>query len=78
MSKENLNKNITFSKNKIFQRSIYAIKNIKKGEYFNDENIKTFRPSLGLSAEFLSIIGKKSPQNIKKNKPLPKKIIKIV
>ena len=77
--KKSLNKNITFSKNKIFQRSIYAIKNIKKGEYFNDENIKTFRPSLGLSAEFfLSIIGKKSPQNIEKNKPLPKKIIKIV
>ena len=50
--KKNLNKNITFLKNKIFQRSIYAVKNIKKGEYFNDENIKTFRPSLGLSLNF--------------------------
>lgn len=75
--KKNLNKNITISKNKIFQRSIYAIRNIKKGEYFNEENIKTFRPNLGLSAEFfLNIIGKKSPQNINKNNPLPKKIIK--
>ena len=77
--KKNLNNNITLSKNKIFQRSIYAIKDIKKGDFFNTKNIKTYRPNLGLSAEFfLNIIGKKCPHNIKKYKPLSKKIIKIL
>ncbi len=59
-------------KNSIFRRSIYAIKNIKKGEVFSKKNIKTFRPDKGLSAShFLNILGKKSPIEIKKNYPLP-------
>jgi pseudaminic acid synthase len=64
-------------KNKIFRRSIYATENIKKGEKFTDENIKTYRPNIGLSASFyFKILNKNSPMNIKKNKPLNKNIIK--
>ena len=63
--------------NKIFRISIYAIKNIEKGDKFSSENIKTFRPNLGLSASnFIKIIGKKSPQNIKKNSVLKKTLMK--
>jgi len=64
-------------KNKIFRRSIYAIKDIKKGEKFSALNIKTFRPNLGLSAtHYFNLINKKSPYNIKKNKPLSKNLVK--
>ena len=65
--------------NKIFRRSIYAIKDIKKGEKFSISNIKTFRPNLGLSASyFLEILNKKSPINIKKYKPLSKELLRIL
>ena len=38
---------------KIFRRSIYVIKNIKKGEKFTKKNIKTLRPALVLKQNFL-------------------------
>ncbi len=60
-------------KNKIFRRSIYAIKDIKKNERFSKNNIKSFRPDVGLSASFyLKILGRKSPIFIKKNNVLKK------
>lgn len=63
--------------NKIFRRSIYAIKNIKKGDILTKKNIKTFRPHKGISAtHFLDMLNRKSPINIKKNYPLPNKILK--
>ena len=66
-------------KNKIFRRSIFAIKDIKKGEKFTNENIKTFRPNLGLSASFfLKILNKKSPIKIKKKYPLSNNLIKLL
>ena len=74
--KENsLKRSKTELENRIFRRSIYAIKDIKKGERFTKKNIKTFRPDVGLSAsKFLEILGKKSPIKIKKNYPLSKNL----
>ena len=64
-------------KNKIFRRSIYAIQDIKKGDILSKNNIRTFRPEKGILASYyLDILNKKSPINIKKNYPLPKKILK--
>ena len=66
-------------KNKIFRRSIYAIKKIKKGERFSKKNIKTYRPYNGLGAEyFLKLINKKSPVNISANNVLKKRILKLI
>ena len=63
--------------NKIFRRSVYAIKKIKRGEVFSKNNIRTFRPAKGISAAYyLSLINKKSPINLKKNYPLPKTILR--
>ena len=62
--------------NKVFRRSIYAIKDIAKGDFFSKKNIRTFRPEKGISAAYyLDILKKKSPINIKKNYPLPNSII---
>jgi len=61
--------------NKIFRRSIYAIKNIHKGEKFTEKNIKTYRPDIGLSASnYIKILGEKSPQKLKKYSVLRKSI----
>ena len=35
-----------------YRRSIYAIKDIKKGEKFTDKNIKTIRPAYGLNPNY--------------------------
>lgn len=60
------------SKNgRTFMRSLYAIKDIEKGDIFSYSNIASFRPALGVDAKYLDdIIGKKSTENIKANYPL--------
>ena len=66
-------------KNKIFRRSIFAIKDIKKGEKFLVSNIKTYRPNLGLGENYyFDLINKKSPININKNQPLSKNLLKLL
>ena len=60
-----------------FRRSIFSIKDIKKGEKFSKKNIKTLRPSIGLEPKyFFKIEGKKSPFDIAKNQPLTKSLLK--
>lgn len=76
INNKKLNRSKIELENKIFRRSVYAIKDIKKGDFFSKKNIKTFRPYKGISASFyLDILKKKSPINIKKNYPLPKYIL---
>ncbi len=56
---------------RFFARSLYASKDIKKGEKFSKENIKSVRPSLGLHPKFLEkLIGKKSDRDIKRGEPI--------
>ena len=51
-------------KNIKFQRSIYVVDNIKKGEKFSTTNIKRIRPGFSLSANKWSfILGRKSKKN---------------
>ena len=72
------NKNFFRSKKELenikFRRSIFSLKDIKKGEKFSHENIKVVRPSDGLDPKFYEkLIGKKSKFSIKKNYPLKTK-----
>jgi len=51
-------------KNRQFARSLYASKDIKKGETFSDLNIRSVRPSYGLHPKHLnSILGKKAKKD---------------
>lgn len=62
---------IDIEKDKIscFRRTIFAIKNIRKGEEFNKENIDILRAAnkgFGLEpAEYLKVLGKKAKEEIK-------------
>ena len=59
------------SKSLIFRRSIYVVKDIKKGESFTKENIKSIRPGLGLPIKYISkIIGRKACKDLKKGTPI--------
>ncbi len=58
-------------KNKIFRRSIYAVKDIQKGEEFTNENIKIIRPGYGAEPKhFGDLLGKKSSNKILRGTPI--------
>jgi pseudaminic acid synthase len=70
-------RNYSEKKNLKFRQSIYAISEIKKGDFFNKNNIKIIRPAKGLSPYFFSkLINKKSPLKIKKGTPLKVSLLK--
>ncbi len=57
--------------NKKYRRSIFAIKDIKKGEKFTKHNVKCLRPNAGIEPRLMNqLIGKKSPKNIKSGLPI--------
>ncbi|MDE7315874.1 MAG: pseudaminic acid synthase [Mucispirillum sp.] len=63
-------------KNRHFMRSLYVIKDIKKGEKFTSDNIGSFRPNLGISPKFYyEILGRKAIIDIKANTPLRNELI---
>lgn len=53
-------------KQRIFARSLYISKDIKEGEIFTEENIKSVRPSYGLHPKYLKdILGKPAKKDYK-------------
>ena len=64
-------------KSRIFRRSLFIVRNIKKGEVFTEENIKSIRPANGLKPKYLKIIlCKKAKRDIKKGTPLTSAMFK--
>lgn len=58
-------------KNRVFRRSLFVVKDIKKGEAFNEDNIKSIRPAAGLAPKYLKmILGKKAKSDIKRGSPI--------
>lgn len=70
-------RNKSENKSKIFRRSIFATKNINKGEKFSKENIRVIRPGYGLAPKYYNkILNKKSSIRILKDEPLKSIILK--
>ena len=58
-------------KNLIFRRSVYVVKNIKKGEKFTTKNLRCVRPGFGVNTKFYDkILNKKSFKNFKLGTPI--------
>lgn len=57
--------------NIVFRRSLFAVKNIKAGERFTAENIRSIRPSNGVKPKYYKdILGQRSAVDISEGMPL--------
>ena len=55
----------------VFRRSIFAIKDIKAGDKFSEENIRVIRPGYGIAPKhFAGLLGNESVRDIKRGEPL--------
>lgn len=58
-------------KDKVRRRSIFAVQDIRRGEEFTHENVRSIRPGVGLAPEyFYELIGRTAKRNISKGEPI--------
>lgn len=63
-------------KSRIYRRSLFVVKDIKKGQTFSSENVKSIRPSGGLKPGCINmVLGRKAKVNIKRGTPLSRDLI---
>ena len=54
-----------------FRRSLFVVRDMKAGEMFTAENVRSIRPGYGLHTRYLEeIIGRYAGRNIKRGTPL--------
>lgn len=52
-------------------RSLFVVKDVKQGEVFTSENVKSIRPGFGLATKYIGeIVGKRARCDIKKGTPM--------
>ena len=62
---------IKMKKSRELSRSLFIVKDIKAGDAFTEENVRSIRPGYGLPPKYLKeILGKRATRNIKKGTPL--------
>lgn len=58
-------------KSRQFARSLFVVKDVKQGEIFTGENVRSIRPAFGLPPKLINaVLGKKAKKEIKKGTPL--------
>jgi sialic acid synthase SpsE len=62
--------------NRVFRRSLFVVRDIKKGEFFSAENVRSIRPGHGMHTRYLDqVLGRKSLQDVKKGTPLSPELV---
>ena len=61
----------------VFRRSLFAVKDIAKGEEFTLENVKSIRPGFGILPKHLNeLIGQKAVRSLKRGEPITEEFLK--
>lgn len=61
----------TQRRSRVFRRSLYVTKDIKKGDILDDNNVRSIRPGYGLEPRHLKkVLGKKAKKDLKKGTAL--------
>lgn len=77
LGKVNYSLNERTLKNREFSRSLFISNDIKKGDKFTEENVKSVRPGFGLEPKHIGkILGKECTKDLKKGTPLKWNYIK--
>lgn len=64
-------------KSRIFRRSLFAVNDIKAGEVFTEDNVRSVRPANGLPPRHLKeLLGRRAAKDIEKGTPLNWELIK--
>jgi N-acetylneuraminate synthase len=54
-----------------FRRSLYVVKDVRAGEPFTEQNVRSIRPGRGLPPKCLpDVLGRRAPRDLKKGTPL--------
>lgn len=65
--------------NRALRRSLYVVKDMRSGESFSDENVRSIRPAEGLPPKHLpEIIGKRASRDIERGTPLRWELISTI
>ena len=63
-------------KSRAFRRSLFVVQDIKAGELFTGENVRSIRPGYGLHPRHLKdVLGQRARQDIKRGAPLSWELI---
>jgi N-acetylneuraminate synthase len=56
---------------RVFRRSLFVVRDVRQGETFSEENVRSIRPGHGLHTRHLSqIVGKHASRDIERGTPL--------
>lgn len=64
------------AKSRVFRRSLFVVKDVKAGEVFTEENVRSIRPGYGLRPCYLKdVLGRQAAQEIQRGTPLSWELI---
>jgi N-acetylneuraminate synthase len=56
---------------RVFRRSLYIVEDVRSGEVFTGQNVRSIRPAHGLPPKYLpNILGRRAARDIAKGTPL--------
>ncbi|MDQ7837906.1 MAG: pseudaminic acid synthase [Thermodesulfobacteriota bacterium] len=66
------------SRSLMFRRSLFVVQDMKAGEVFSAENVRSIRPGYGLPPKFLKeVLGRRASKDIKKGTPVDRSLMTV-